>query len=1378
MAIPGVCIDGKKIIILHNYMKSEPLMTPTTFRSLKAILTAFIICLTSLPPSAKKIDMSHLDGNTSLSNARINTVFTDSRGLLWIGTASGLRSFDGYRMRQYREGHSAGQSALNINISDIKEDVLGRLWIKAEGKYRIYNPETGQLIEDADAFLTAKGLSGSVSDVLRDGQKLWLAVDGKGVYRYFPRDVNDRPILNTKYDGVISSLTKSGKQVIAATADGYLLFIDNLSGMIDNTLHIPDGFSKRGTYTSLYGTFADSKGRIWVYYNDYINAFDPKTHKWLTPAMPSREETGMVKRVYEDRKGHLWIARDHKGLGEIIFDGNAFHIEDRNDSDNLLAGNTITCFSQTPDGTLWAGTYKQGLFSYNNSIEKFTTEDFPDVNCALTTPDGAVWLGTDSSGLWHWVPATNARKPIPDPRDSGNPAAITSLAMDSDGTLYIGRFAKGLIKYKDGKFSDVVTHTGLDNSFPWALIFDNDGMLWVGTLGAGLYRINPSSGETTTFNSSTSDLSTDYVTSAMESHDGKLYFGTSYGVSVYDPETRKITSFLNESNIPNPSSRTVNQVFEDSRGLIWIATQSGLKAFDRHNKKIHDVALRDNRTEFPVHGIIEAKDGTIWVAEGANLIKLIVRFDNYGGNFSASPTVYDRLDGVQDSEFNSRSFALLPDGDIIAGGLYGLTRFSPSKMNFNSHKPRVFFTDLYLSGRRVEPGEEIDGNIVLSKGLNQNATIEFSHHPREFTIYFATDNYAIPQKTTFEYRLVGYSDEWQKCAPGENHVSYTNLSPGKYSFEVKAINGDGYASDAPATIEIIVKHPFWLTPWAFVAYALIAALIVYVIVRLVSKRERRRFELKRKEDALRKREEVDQAKFKFFTNVSHDLRTPLTLIVSPLEAMLKESTDEKQTKRLTLMRNNAMKLLTLVNQLLDFRKTEMAGLHLHAAEGDIVEFVKTVSTSFLGLSDRKNINLTFYSSQEKIEFAFDPDKMEKTLMNLLGNAFKFTPPGGRVDVSVESVGGENVRLKVADTGPGISDKDKPHIFERFYQVDDNGQAHPDMGSGIGLSMVSEYVKLHGGTVRVTDNVECGSVFIIDLPMSHLPKPADEAHKTEEKKEVPAETPAKETKKTDEIAKKSRDVRKPVALVVDDNPDITEMIKDGVEKDFEVITASDGAEALEKMNTLTPAIVVADLMMPNVDGMELCKRMKTNRATAQTPLIILTAKHDLNVKVEGLTLGADDYMTKPFNIDVLRLRMKKFVQLTEKGHSRIDPEPGDIKITPLDEKLIDKAVKYVTDNIDKPELSVEEMSSSLGMSRVRLYKKIKQITGKTPIEFIRVIRLKRAAQLLRESQLNVSEIAYRTGFNNPKVFSKYFKEEFGILPSRYQDKEERETNYTI
>lgn len=452
----------------------------------------------------------------------------------------------------------------------------------------------------------------------------------------------------------------------------------------------------------------------------------------------------------------------------------------------------------------------------------------------------------------------------------------------------------------------------------------------------------------------------------------------------------------------------------------------------------------------------------------------------------------------------------------------------------------------------------------------------------------------------------------------------------------------------------------------------------------------------------------------------------------------------------------------------------MAGLHLSLSEGDVVAYVRNICSSFLMLSEKKNVHLTFFSAVDYLNMAFDEDKLGKVVMNLLSNAFKFTPEGGRVDVSIDVLKEtpEMLEIKVSDTGIGISDANKERIFERFYQVEQEGEHNQSTGSGIGLSLVRDFVTLHEGTVRVFDNVGTGSVFVVDIPVQHK-EAAQDTNNLPSATAAPSEPgeglPSEQTRE-DVLAEAEKE--KPLALIVDDNEDLIIFMKDALSLYFRVKSASNGREAWQMIPDLMPDIIVSDVMMPEMDGNELCRWVKSDKRTSGIPFILLTAKQAVEDKVEGLTIGADDYVTKPFNVEVLVLRMRKLIDLSKKNKVRthIEPEPSEIVITSLDEQLVAKAIKYVEDNISRPDLSVEILSRELGMSRVQLYKKLLQITGKTPTEFIRIIRLKRAMQFLRESQLNVSEIAYNVGFNNPKYFTKYFKEEFGVLPSVFQEKE--------
>ncbi|MDE7347595.1 MAG: response regulator [Muribaculaceae bacterium] len=1345
----------------------------------KLIVTAILTCLNAMPHAASQsLDFDAVPGSY---NHLMTAIHHQDNGLIWVGTSTGLCRYDGYSITPAPTNLTDSATMLNDYILGISEDSKGRLWLKTEGGYGIYNPDTHTLQERISEIMPRSDISGKIIEIEPSpDNSMWIATDN-GVFRLSADGTKADKVTGIPDNGLnITDIKLKDGAVVCVDESGSLIWIDPETMKATRRVSSPGSLDKNGKQN--YILTVDSNDRYWVYHTFTIEVYDDNSKTWISDRIADKDRHSNTRLIYQDQSGTLWITRDNHGLERIETDSEGIHFTPADSPADLTYKNTITCLMEDNPGSLWIGTYKMGLMCHYDCIHKFSTEQLADVNCMLPTSDNWVWAGTDSSGLWKWNTSTGEKISYRDLEDGDSPAAITSLA-EANGDLYIGSFSRGLRRVRDGRFEKVSTSTDLDNSYIWSLTTDKNGRIWASTLGGGVFRINPASGETVFMKNAENGLQSPFVVTGIASKDGRVYFGNAYGIAYHESSDGLIHNLKDLDPVFNTDGWRMTQLFEDSRGLIWAATSSGLKVIDRTHSKITKVKTGDGSFHNYVSGIIEDNGGSMWISEGRSLINLKISYDDKTGDLKVSPRSYNSRDGLIDCDFNQRSLAKLPSGEILAGGLYGVNRFSPTEMNFNTSRPQVVFTDLYIGDRLIHPGEKTDGHTVISTSLHDGGSIELPHGTPDFTIYFTTDNYALPEKTTYRYLLEGYNQEWRTVMPGQHSVTYTNLSPGRYRLLVKGINNDGYESTAPAELFIRVYPPFWASPWAIAVYVLLAALSVWGIIKIVTLLERKRYERKIEEENRAKQEEINQLKFKFFTNVSHDLRTPLTLIVSPLDEMIKEADDPRQRQRLTLMKVNATKLLTLVNQLLDFRKNEVAGLQLNASEGDVVAFSRNVCESFSGFTERKNVRMTFFSDHDSIRMLFDQDKLEKIFMNLIGNAFKFTQAGGSVDVSLEQVGNDNpvLRIKVADTGIGINDKDKEHIFERFYQVDDNGDSHPHMGSGIGLSLVSEYVKLHQGSIRVTDNVGKGSVFIIDIPIRRSTQDAEIVKKPIEEDYIPASAPKQaEERASASAAGASSAGALPLALVVDDNPDMTDMLKFELEADFDVLTASDGNEALGILENTTPAIILTDLMMPGMDGIELCRRLKSNPDTVSIPLIILTAKHDLGVKIEGLTLGADDYITKPFNLDVLRLRMKRLIELTAKGATRtlIEPEPEAIKITPLDEKFIEKAMKYVSDNLDSSRLSVEELSDHLGMSRVRLYKKIKQITGKTPIEFIRIIRLKRAAQLLRESQLNVSEIAYQTGFNNPKAFSKYFKEEFGILPSIYQDREGTETNYPV
>lgn len=945
------------------------------------------------------------------------------------------------------------------------------------------------------------------------------------------------------------------------------------------------------------------------------------------------------------------------------------------------------------------------------------------------------------------------------------------MLKSKDGKLWVGTFNGGLYcmngsqvrSYKEG------VGNALASNNVWALVEDDKGRIWIASLGGGLQCLEPSSGTFETYTSNNSALLENNVTSLCWGDDNTLFFGTAnQGVGMMDMRTREIKKVQGQSGSMKMSNDAVNHVYKDSRGLIWIATREGLNVYDVRRHLFLDLSpVAEAKGSF-IAAITEDQERNMWVSTSRKVIRVTVASDGKG-SYLFDSRAYNSEDGLQNCDFNQRSIKTLHNGIIVIGGLYGVNVFAPDHIRYNKMLPNVMFTGLSLFDEAVKVGQSYGGRVLIEKELNDVENVEFDYKQNIFSVSFASDNYNLPEKTQYMYKLEGFNNDWLTLPLGVHNVTFTNLAPGKYVLRVKAINSDGYVGMKEATLGIVVNPPFWMSWWAYLLYA-IGLVVVFFLARYrMLKREREKFHLQQIENEVAKNEEINNMKFRFFTNVSHELRTPLTLIISPLEGMLKETTDELQSTRLQLMYRNAQRLLHLVNQLLDFRKGEMSTHQLSLSEGDIISYVHSVCNSFLLMADKKHIQFSFFSGIDTFSMAFDADKVGKIVMNLLSNAFKFTPEGGRVTVMIEHVAGtpDMLEIKIADTGIGISDVDKEHIFERFYQADHKG-VEETTGNGIGLSLVRDFVTLHEGEVKVFDNIGTGSVFVIQFPVKHvetqvqLPPETGISIGEEEDKEIKEET-REETERKDF----------PLLLIVDDNEDFRIFMRYSLELQYRVKLAVNGNEAWEMMQEELPDLVISDVMMPQMDGNELCRLIKQDKRTAHIPVILLTARQNTEAKLEGLQTGADDYVTKPFNMTILVLRIRKLIELSRYHRvtqGMIDPVPSEIVITSLDEKLIEKAIKYVEDNMSRTELSVEELSRELGMSRVHLYKKLLQITGKTPIEFIRVIRLKRAAQLLRESQLHVSEVAFEVGFNNPKYFSRYFKDEFGVLPSVYQEKE--------
>lgn len=1339
-------------------------------------LLLFVLLLSSWMVVAQSYQFKHLEVSDGLSNNSVNTICKDRDGFMWFGTTTGLNRYDGYTFKIYQHAENDPGSLPDNYITDIVEMPDGRFWVNTGRGYVLFDKEQDCFITDVTGFMKNLESGGVPEQVFVDREgNTCLSVAGEGCYRY--KEGGKRLF----FSYVEHSLPEHGVTQIAECSDGLLLIYNTgLLVCLDRaTLAIKWKSDEIKKYipagkTIEFSLFVDRDNCIWAYSLMGIWAYDCGTKSWrtdLTAIWSSRPDV-IIHAVAQDIEGRIWVGKDYDGIDVLEKEtGKVTSLVAHDDNGRSLPHNTIYDLYADRDGIMWVGTYKKGVSYYSESIFKFNMYEWGDITCIEQADENRLWLGTNDHGILLWNRSTGKAEPFWRDAEGQLPNPVVSMLKSKDGKLWVGTFNGGLYcmdgsrvrSYKEG-----VGNTLASNNV-WALVEDDKGRIWIASLGGGLQCLEPVSGTFETYTSSNSALLENNVTSLCWVDNNTLFFGTAnQGVGMMDMCTREIKKIQGQSGNVKLSNDAVNHVYKDSRGLVWIATREGLNVYDTRRHVFLDLSsVAEAKGNF-IAAITEDQERNMWVSTSRKVIRVTVASDGKG-SYLFDSRAYNSEDGLQNCDFNQRSIKTLHNGIIAIGGLYGVNVFAPDHIRYNKMLPNVMFTGLSLFDEAVKVGQSYGGRVLIEKELNDVENVEFDYKQNIFSVSFASDNYNLPEKTQYMYKLEGFNNDWLTLPLGVHNVTFTNLAPGKYVLRVKAINSDGYVGIKEATLGIVVNPPFWMSWWAYLLYAVGLVIVLFLARYRMLKREREKFHLQQIENEVAKNEEINNMKFRFFTNVSHELRTPLTLIISPLEGMLKETTDELQSTRLQLMYRNAQRLLHLVNQLLDFRKGEMSTHQLSLSEGDIISYVHSVCNSFLLMADKKHIQFSFFSGIDTFSMAFDADKVGKIVMNLLSNAFKFTPEGGRVTVMIEHVAGtpDILEIKIADTGIGISDVDKEHIFERFYQAGHKG-VEETTGNGIGLSLVRDFVTLHEGEVKVFDNIGMGSVFVIQFPVKHV----------ETQVQLPEETgmPAgdEEDKEMKEEAREEMERKNfPLLLIVDDNEDFRIFMRYSLELQYRVKLAVNGKEAWEMMQEELPDLVISDVMMPQMDGNELCRLIKQDKRTAHIPVILLTARQNTEAKLEGLQTGADDYVTKPFNMTILVLRIRKLIELSRYHRvtqGMIDPAPSEIVITSLDEKLIEKAIKYVEDNMSRTELSVEELSRELGMSRVHLYKKLLQITGKTPIEFIRVIRLKRAAQLLRESQLHVSEVAFEVGFNNPKYFSRYFKDEFGVLPSVYQEKE--------
>ncbi|MES2645976.1 MAG: two-component regulator propeller domain-containing protein [Bacteroidota bacterium] len=1364
-------------------------------------LLLMLFALLRVAAQAGNVHFVRSDISKGLSNNQVNCIYRDESGFVWIGTMSGLNRYDGHAYKIFRN-NAGDTNSLNDNyIHRIFPFPGNRLMILTRNGSDIYEPLTEQFNRNSGAVLQSIGLPATGLDkIVRDSKNnYWFIYNNGGLWMYSQhgKSVNfgsDKASAVRLPSGRITDVTETSAGLLwMVYSDGRLVQLNNVKNRI---LIITDVIKRKvGGNNILYVLFAAANGNLWVYsFNEENGAFclAPKDNKGkLSVKHYAKESTGLqlnssvIFGITEDRSGNTWIATDHGGINLVNSNtGKISYILNRPEDPRSISQNSTVSIYRDKEGIIWVGTYKQGLNYFNENLARFplykhlaNTEgslNYEDVNRFAEDAKGNIWIGTNGGGLIYFDrEKNNFRQYLAGPGSISN-NVIVSLCIDHKQNLWIGSYFGGLDKF-DGKFFTNFKNNPSDtNSLAddrvWEIFEDSKKNLWIGTLSAGLDRFDRDRNVFVHYkNGIPNSVRSTYVSTILEDTNGNTWFGTANGISVL--QANGVFSYFQSVNdsANTLSNNNVICMLQDKRGLIWIGTREGLNVLDPATKRIRNFYTSNGLPDNTILNILEDETGSFWVSTPGGLAKIELQWSGKNlQHIKLLVTHFDELNNLQAREFNENASLKTSRGELVFGGPFGFNIFKPAEIFPARNKPALLFTDLEVFNRPVKVGEQLNGRVLLPKAIFSLKDLTLRYNQNVFSIGFAALDFAHTEKNKYAYKLDGFNNEWLFTDGNLRKATYTNLDPGNYKFHVKAVNNDGSFSDAEATLNIRILPPFWKTPFAFFLYFLMVILALWFARKLVLQRAKMRFAIERERQEARRMHELDLMKIRFITNVSHEFRTPLSLIIAPIESLLKTTEEPARKNQYQLIHRNARRLLNLVNQLLDFRKMEVQEFKFNGVEADIISFVKNIGYSFVDIAEKKHIHFSFNSAVNSQSMQFDRDKMEKILLNLLSNAYKFTPQGGSVGIDISLgeteigslVKNQYIELKVWDTGIGIDNAHTEKIFERFFQNSMPGEIL-NQGSGIGLALVKEFVRLHNGTIQVESELNKGSCFIIKLPVINGLEEI-----------IPMqESPALST----QAINRSQDLlprlkgKRAVILIVEDNEDFRFYLKDNLGLHFHIIEASNGKEGWHQVQQLHPDLVVSDIMMPVMNGLELAKKIKHDPRTASTPVILLTARSAEEQQLEGLDTGANDYISKPFNFELLLSRIKNLLEeqrSNKKGIKQITVSTSDISIESGDEKFIQQALELVEKNMSNITFSVEDLSRELLLSRVGLYKKMVMLTGKTPIEFIRDIRMKRATQLLINSKMNVAEIAYEVGFNDPKYFAKAFKKQFGVLPSGY------------
>ncbi|TMU57288.1 hybrid sensor histidine kinase/response regulator transcription factor [Flagellimonas algicola] len=1384
-----------------------------------ACLLFFLLAMLNEGFAQNQISFEHISTKDGLSQSDVNTIYQDEFGFMWFGTHDGLNKYDGYGFTVYNPDHEK-QSSINSNlIFDIVGDDDGNLWIATTGRgINFFNAATGKFTHYVhDEEDPSSLVNNHVTVIFKDSKKrLWIGtqqgldmldLSSSSEKLEFQHFSSEQEPFVSGWDGT-SIFTiyedKKGQLLVGGTSGLFKLNKDtngkDYFGNINKNLGLPD--------VNVRGIAEDSTGRLFVATNtglySHIKGSGKTMQKWYD---------GYFSVLLIDKNNRLW-AGSNDGL--YLFENtsqatfpkflNRFVYDSRNP--NSLSKNIVRSLYEDDTGIIWIGTNGGGINTYDPDRKQFkhirntsapNSLSYDKIRAMFEDSNGTLWIGTEGGGL----------NMLDQKDDNGSYSsfkhfssisrifALTEVRIGDKKKLFIGTegtpslFQLDITDPKKTSEKELVTEELRHSVF--SLLTDTQENIWIGTYGSGVHRWmktdmpNQYIKDTFAFYPGViNSVPSNIIRNIFEDSVGNIWLGTANGLCKIPAKERykkapKILVYKNDPKYPGSLSHNyILSLYESTSGDLWVGTFGGglnklVSSNDNNLNTFVSYSERDGLPNNVIKGILEDATGNLWLSTNQGLSK----FDPKRKTFKN----YSSSDGLQNNEFQELACVKRADGEMLFGGINGFNAFYPNEISDNEYLAQTVITNLLISNKTVGIGEKIKGRVILEKNINKTEEIQLKYRENSFSFEFAALHYSAPSKNQFAYRLEGFDSDWTLTSSKKRFATYTNLEPGSYTFKVKASNNDGLWSDTATQLKVNIIPPFWRTTMAYIIYVLLLLGLLWLFWRYTFIRTSEKHQLELEHLEKERSEQLQKMKLEFFTNISHEFRTPLTLIKGPLEYLQKNVGTMNQAslkEQLGIMQKNTSYLLRLVGQLLDFRKLNQGKMRLVMRNSNVSTFIKEVGEPFQFIASKQSLDFKIESSNENLMAWFDHQALEKIINNLLSNAFKFTKSGDTIKIKISEKteeGSDLVVVKVKDSGMGIPKNKISNIFERFHSGKDNSKMNPE-GMGIGLAFTKNLIELHQGSIDVISEPNKGTTFTVKLPKDRR---AYQDIKEITCKEVSDNDFLVRTSETESFAIGLNDdlidqslhnerSNLPVLLLVDDNPDIRAFIKQVLAKSYTIFEAENGKQGLDIANKIVPNVVICDILMPVMDGIEFCQKMKSRTETSHIPIIILTAKSSQESELQGLQLGVDEYLRKPFGFEVLELKLSNIVkrreQLRKKFNREIALTPSEVTVTTMDERFLGQAIDIVEQNMMNTDFNVEMLVREMGLSRSNLYLKFKELTGLSSSGFIRNVRLKRAVQLFDTSDLSVKEIMYMTGFNTASYFSKCFKKQFGIVPSEY------------